>query len=107
MHGISNDSKEDRYEEEWKVVLVNKAEYSLSKEGAMWLRESMIRGEKRVMFDSFTIPIAYIVEFFRVRRFLKEEYQLPERASEKPYIPVSPDKWEEIKKKTYEKIRSI
>ena len=96
--------EEQKFDEEWKVILSNKSEYPLSKLQALVLRQEIASGNRAtVMFESFSISIPYIVEFFRVRRFLKDTYQLPAQASEKPYKPISPEKWEELKKELYKK----
>jgi hypothetical protein len=57
-----------------------------------------------IAFRTFIIPISFLVEFYQVRRFLKGAVALPERASEKPFVPVSKEKFEEIKKEIYRKI---
>ena len=94
----------NRYEEEWLVILQSKGQYTLSKMQALALKQAISQGQKRVMFESFYIPIPYIVEFYRVRKFLKDTYKLPTRASEKPYQPMSNKKWEIFKKEAYKKI---
>ena len=99
---------EDNYQEEWKVVLSSKGEYILSKNQALILKQVIASGNRStVMFETFAIAIPYIVEFFRVKRFLEGEFQLPATASERPYIPIPKEKWDEIKKEVYEKIGKI
>ena len=105
MPGIFEDPDESKYEEEWLVVMNTKAEYTLSKIQAQVLKQAIATGERGiVMFQTFAISIPYIAEFYQVRRFLKGAFQLPARASEKPYEPVSPEKWEEFKKKVYQNL---
>jgi len=108
MHNILNDvldSEEDKYEEEWEVIVADtKARYSLSKNQAIYLKEAISRGEKAVIFESFTIFIPFIIEFYRKRRYLKEAKTLPAKATERPYVPMSPEKFAEFKKKIYDKI---
>ena len=100
-------SDNDRYEEEWRVVLSSKGEYTLSKNQAIILKQEIASGNRAtIMFETFAIPIPYVVEFYRVRRFLKDSYKLPERASEKPYKPVSPEKWAKFKEEVYKKIHT-
>ena len=99
---------DDNYQEEWKVVLSSKGEYTLSKYQALVLKQEIAKGNRAtVMFDTFAIAIPYVVEFYRVKKFLEGEFQLPATASEKPYIPIPDEKWEEIKKEVYEKIGKI
>jgi hypothetical protein len=96
---------DNNYQEEWKVVLSSKGEYTLSKNQALVLKQEIASGNRgTVMFETFAIAIPYIVEFFRVKRFLVGEFQLPAQASEKPYVPISEEKWEQIQKEVYEKI---
>ena len=83
----------DQYEEEWEVVLTSKGKYKLSKDQAAFLRKAMAMGEKIVAFESFTIVPAYVVEFYRVRRFMKDKYSLPEATREEPYIPMTKEQW--------------
>ena len=92
-------------EEEWKVILQSKGEYTLSKNQAIYLKEAIARNKRQVMFETFMIPIPYIVEFYRVRTFLKGAKQLPAEAYEKPYKPIPPDKWEKFKQEIYGKIK--
>ncbi len=93
------------YEEEWRVVLSSKGDYTLSKNQAFVLRQEIASGNRgTIMFDSFAIAIPYVVEFYRVRRFLKGAKQLPARAQEKPYKPIDKEKWEKFKREIYEKI---
>lgn len=102
-HGTSNE--DDKFEEEWKVVLTNKAEYPISKMQAMVLKQAIASGNRStVMFESFAIPIPYIIEFYRVRRYLKGQHALPAKATEAEYVPIPPEKWEAMKKTMYAKI---
>lgn len=94
----SND--EDKYEEEWKVILNTKGVYTLSKMQAMGLKQEIASGNRGiVLFQTFSIPIPYITEFYRSRRFLKDTYALPVTATEEEYIPIPPEKWKELKEK--------
>ncbi len=93
------------YEEEWKVILSSKGEYTLSKNQAFVLKQAIASGNRgTIMFDSFAIAIPYIVEFYLVRKFLKGAKQLPARAKERLYKPIPEEKWEKIKKEMYSKI---
>lgn len=104
-YDISANSEEEKWDEEWEVILNTGGKYPLNKLGAWGLRQEIANGNRGiVLFQSFSIPIPYIAEFYRVRRFLKDTYQLPAKASEKPYEPISSEKWEEFKKKVYGKI---
>ena len=99
-------SSDDRYDEEWKVILNSRGQYTLSKNQAMVLKQGIATGNRgTIMFETFAIPIPYIVEFYRVRRFLKGSYQLSSRATEKEFKPISAEKFAEWKKKIYEKIK--
>lgn len=91
---------EDDYEEIWIVIMNTRGEYELSKNQARIVQEALARGERgAIVFKSFTIPIPYIAEFFRKSRFLKNAKQLPERATEAVYEPVSPEKYKEFRDK--------
>ena len=107
MPGMLNNGSfnEDDYEEVWVVILNTKGKYKLSKKQGRLVREAMARGERgAIVFESFAIPIPYIAEFYRESRFLKEAKRLPERATEAPIKPMSPEKWEKFKKEVYRKI---
>ena len=96
---------EDDYEEIWIVILNTKGEYRLSKNQGHLVREAMARGERgAIVFETFAIPIPYVAEFYRQRRFLKNTKALPERATEAPHKPMSPEKWKKFKEKVYRKI---
>ena len=96
---------DDRYEEEWAVVMSTKGQYSLNKLQALGLKQEIANGNRGIiLFQTFSISIPFIAEFYRVRRFLKGTYQLPATASEKSYEPISKEKWEEFKKKAYQSI---
>lgn len=95
----------DKYDEEWRVVMNTKGDYTLGKMQAKLLQEEISRGNRGIiMFNTFAISIPYIVEFYRVRRFMKGVKLLPARAKERPYKPISPEKWEMFKKEVYEKL---
>jgi len=102
-----NNLEEDKYDEEWLVILQSGGEYSLSKKQAWILRQAIAENKRQVMFETFLIPIPYIVEFRRVRRFLKESFQLSERTEEEEYIPIPTEKWEKIRKETLDKIKAF
>lgn len=103
---LSNQTiNEDDYEEVWVVVLNTKGKYRLSKNQGRLVREAMARGERgAIVFETFAIPIPYIAEFYRERRFLRGAKQLPATAKEQQYKPISEEKWEKIKKEIYNKI---
>ena len=95
----------NKYEEEWRVILSSKGEYTLSKMQAMIIKQAIASGNRAtIMFDTFAIPIPYIVEFYRVKRFLKNNKQLPARASDLLYKPIPKEKWEKLRKEAYNKI---
>lgn len=96
---------DDNYEEIWVVVLNTKGTYKLSKNQGRLVREAMARGERgAIVFDTFAIPIPYIAEFYLESRFLKNTKQLPERATEKEYQPISEEKWNNFRKEAHRKI---
>ncbi len=97
--------EESRWDEEWVVILNDKGQYELSKMQALIVREAIATGSRGiVMFETFSISIPYIVEFYRQRRFLRDTKLLSERAVEKEYKSIDPKKWAEFKKKVYENL---
>ncbi len=96
---------EDDYEELWTAITISKERYSLSKSQARLVQEAMARSERgAVVFQTFTIPIPYVTDFFRERRFLKDAKALPERATEEEYKPISPEKLKKLREEVYRKI---
>lgn len=96
---------DDQYEEIWEASISGGGKYQLSKNQAHLLMQEMANGNRGVIpFKTFVISIPYVTEFYRTKRFLKDTYQLPAQASEKPYDPIPADKWEELKKDIYKKI---
>ena len=97
--------EDEKFDEEWKVVINTGGEYVLSKMQARILQQAVATGNRGViMFNSFAISIPYIAEFYRVRRFLKGAKQLPARASELPYKPIPREKFEAFMKMCYQKL---
>lgn len=97
---------DDLYEELWEVIINTGGKYELSKNQATFLQQAISEGNRGiVLFKTFSISIPYVSEFYRVKRFLKSEYSLPDRAKEDPYIPISNEKWEELKNNMYDKIK--
>ena len=100
--------EEQNWEEEWMVILNSKGKYILSKMQAIILKQAIATGNRgTIMFETFAIPIPFMVEFYRVRRFLKDAVQLMERAKEAEYIPMDPKKFAKLKKEVYKKIGNI
>lgn len=96
---------DDKYEELWIVVMNTKGRYELSKNQARLVQEALARGERgAIVFETFAISIPYIAEFFREKKFLKDQFSLSAQTQEKPYEPIADDKWAEIKKKIYKNI---
>ena len=107
MPAIS-DPEDEKYEEEWDLLLNNKAQYTLNKLQARVLLQEMAMGNRGIIpFKTFVVPIPYIVEFRRFKRFLKGTRRLPAQASELPYKPISPERWKEFKKEIYKKVGKI
>ncbi len=106
--GLTQDilsEEEQRWEEEWEVILTSKGKYALSKMQALVVKQAIAEGSRgTIMFETFAIAIPYVTDFYRIKRFLKGVKALPERATEEEYIPMDPKKWEAMKKKFYEKI---
>jgi len=99
-----SDEEEQKYEEDWYVSLSSKTEHHLSKLQALVLKQEIASGNRAtIMFETFAIPIPYLVDFYRLRRYKKREIgkgrQLSAKASEKPYKPIPKEKWDEFKKK--------
>jgi len=107
MQEILNNPEEEMYEEEWKVIVSTKGNYQLSKIQAKILMQAIARKEKAVVFKTFTIFIPFIVEFYRVRRFLKDAVQLTARTKEEEYKPIDPKKFAKWKEEIYKKIGKI
>jgi len=92
----------DDYDEEWRVIVSGGGKYTLSKNQARLLLQEMANGNRGVIpFQTFVISIPYVIEFYRVKRFLKNAKQLPSTASEKPFKPLSPKKLKEFRKEVY------
>lgn len=83
MQEMFNDNM---YDETWQVVLSNRGQYTLNKAQADILKEAITRKEKMVMFKSFVIPIAHIVEFYLKDKRLKDEYVLPSESEDNTHI---------------------
>jgi hypothetical protein len=99
------DPEDEKWEEEWLVVMNTKGEYTLSKVQARILQQAVAQGNRGiVMFTTFAISIPYIAEFYRTKRYLKGVKALPARATEEVYKPIDQAKFEEWRKKVYEKI---
>lgn len=102
---IYENPDDDKYEEEWLVIMNTRGEYTLSKVQARILQQAIAQGNRgMIMFKTFAISIPYIAEFYRTKRYLKGVKQLPARATEAPYKPMDPKKLEALKKSFYEKI---
>lgn len=92
------------YEELWVVIITTKGRYELSKNQARLVQEALARGERgAIVFETFAISIPYITEFYRESRFLKNAKRLPERATEAPHKPISPEKWKKLMEQVYRK----
>lgn len=77
---------DDRYEEEWVVKLNTGGEYRLSKKQALVVQMAIMNKERGIIFfKTFSISIPYIVEFYRTKRFLKNEYQLTGQQKEEAW----------------------
>jgi len=104
MRGEFN-AEEEKYGEEWRVVLNTGGNYTLGKTQAVILQQAIATGNRGIiMFKTFSISIPYIAEFYRVKRFLKDAKLLPESASELEYKPIPDEKFKEFKKKAYKAI---
>lgn len=89
--GILNNhlDPDPEWEEEWCVLISSSKEpYTLGKKQARLLQEVIASGSRGiVMFQTFSISIPYVTEFYRRKRFLKNVKQLPDKATEPPYKP--------------------
>jgi hypothetical protein len=98
-------SEDNKFEEEWLVIMNTKGEYTLSKVQARILQQAIAQGNRGiVMFNTFAISIPYIAEFYRTKRYLIGVAQLPPRATEPEYKPIDPKLFEEWKKNIYSKL---
>ena len=95
------DPDEEKYDEEWQVVLNTGGKYSLSKDQALVIQEAIASGNRGIiMFRTFSISIPYVAEFYRIRRFLKGAFALPATASERAWT-------EEDRQKALKKLAEI
>lgn len=77
MNQNEESMQEELFEEEWIVKLSTKGEYPLSKKQAWVIQKAIASGNRGIiMFSSFSIPMPYIAEFYRTKRYLKEGRQL-------------------------------
>jgi hypothetical protein len=77
MNQNEESTQEELYEEEWLVKLNTGGEYKLSKKQSWVIQEAIASGNRGIiMFNTFSIPMPYIAEFYRTKRFLKESHQL-------------------------------
>lgn len=105
MQDTLNDPEDDKYEEEWEVIIADtKAKYTLSKNQARLVQEAFARKDKAVVFETFIIALPFVAEFYRVKRFLKGAKLLTDRATEEPYKPMDPEKWQKMKEDLYRKL---
>lgn len=82
MQGIYDDG----WEEEWEIVLNTGGRHQLGKKQAWVIQEAIASGNRGiVMFQSFGIPIPYIAEFYRVRKFKSDQISLSEKATEEAW----------------------
>lgn len=105
MPGMSSNFNDDNYEELWVCILNTKGRYELSKNQARIVAQAMATGERgSIMFETFAIPLAYVAEFYREKKWLKGVKALPAKATEEEYIPMDPVKWEKMKQDLYRKL---
>jgi hypothetical protein len=79
-------NNDDRFDEEWLVVMSNGSEYVLSKNQARLLLHEIAAGNRGIIaFETFVISIPYIVEFYQAMKFPKGTRELPARANEQLY----------------------
>jgi len=97
-------SDENQWEEEWQVIMQTKGKYTLSKNQAILIKEALIHNSRAVVFDSFAIPVPYIAEFYRIKRFKKGLLELPAQATEEEYKPINPERYKILRKQMAEKI---
>jgi len=101
-----SDPEEVEFEEEWLCIMNTKGEYRLGKKQAWILLEEIAHGNRGIVpFSTFVISIPYISEFYRVKRFKKDQLQLPKRATEKQYAPIPDEKWKIIREELLKKIQ--
>lgn len=91
-----SDDQED-CEEIWEVVIApTRAKYLLSKKQAEILKRAIGNGEKAVMFPEYTIFVAYICEFYLVKKISKSQVgiaALPDKVN----IPATSEKWAKLR----------
>lgn len=86
MNQNGESMQEELYEEEWVLKTNSKEEYRLSKKQAWMIQEAIASGNRGiVMFDTFSISIPYIVDFYRLKRFVKESRQLTSQQQEQTW----------------------
>lgn len=101
---LMQEAFDDEWEELWIVIMSTKGRYELSKLQARLLQEAFNQGLRAVNFDSFTIPVSFIAEFYREKRWKKGQMALPQKATEEAHVPMSPEKFAKFKEEVYRKI---
>jgi len=96
--------EDEKYEEEWEVIMSTGGKYTLSKAQARALMNAMAQKEKVIIFQSFTIPVSFVAEFYRTKRYLKGAKALPATATEAEFKPIDPEKLQKMKEDLYRKL---
>jgi len=107
MNQNEESMQEELFEEEWLVRTNSKEEYRLSKKQAWVIQEAVAKGERGIiMFDSFSISMPYIVDFYRLKRFRKESHQLTTSQKEEAWTEKDRlnaiERIKQLKEKLYE-----
>lgn len=93
----------DGYVEEW-VVVIKKTKYFLNPYQTFLLRQEIANGNRGIiMFNKFAISIPYIEEFYMVKKY-KPDQKMIENKTEEEFIPISKERFEQIKKEIYTKL---
>lgn len=101
MNQNEESTQEELFDEEWKVKLNTGGEYILSKKQSWVIQEAIASGNRGIiMFDTFSIPMAYVGEFYRVKRFLGKDRQIADKQKEKAWT-------EEDRKNAIDRMKSL
>jgi len=95
-----------KYSETWDVFMSNqKVPYVMDEEEYAVFEEAVTKGMKGVIsFEWGMINTAFFISSFRTSRKIKPQEGFKPLALEEEYRPISPERYEKIRKEIYAKI---